>query len=112
MHKLRIVLRRIRRACSSDCSVQVLRSVRRLEPVGDEPDEQLNQGKHCEAACADFRQLAKTPWMKFFGNDDGSGVSPDPADPDKTFRVLALYALDDVLAEGNRLVSSLAWSAC
>jgi hypothetical protein len=28
---------------------------------------------------------------------DGTGVSLDPADPDKTFRVLTLYAMDDLL---------------
>ena len=29
---------------------------------------------------------------------DGVGHSPDPADPEKTLRVLTLYAIDDVLA--------------
>jgi hypothetical protein len=28
----------------------------------------------------------------------GSGPSPNPADPDRTLRVLTLYAIDDVLA--------------
>lgn len=30
---------------------------------------------------------------------DGAGVSPDPTDPDKTFRVLTLYAINDLLAD-------------
>ena len=29
---------------------------------------------------------------------DGCGVSPDPADPEQTFRVLTLYIVNDVLA--------------
>jgi hypothetical protein len=29
---------------------------------------------------------------------DGTGVSPDPSDPEQTLRVLTLYAADDVLA--------------
>jgi hypothetical protein len=33
-----------------------------------------------------------------YRGSDGTGCSPDPADPDKTFRVLTLYAIDDVLA--------------
>jgi hypothetical protein len=28
---------------------------------------------------------------------DGTGLSPDPADPDKTLRVLTLYAVHDLL---------------
>ena len=28
----------------------------------------------------------------------GVGASPDPADPEKTFRVLTLYAVDDLFA--------------
>ena len=30
---------------------------------------------------------------------DGVSASPDLADPEKTFRVLTLYAVDDLLAE-------------
>ncbi len=37
-------------------------------------------------------------WRIEYRGKDGCGVSPDPADPDKTFRVLTLYAVDDVLA--------------
>jgi Protein of unknown function (DUF3768) len=37
-------------------------------------------------------------WRIEYRGNDGFGVSPDPADPDKTFRVLTLYAIDDVLA--------------
>ena len=33
-----------------------------------------------------------------YRSTDGTGLSPDPADPDKTLRVLTLYAVDDVLA--------------
>ena len=29
--------------------------------------------------------------------NSGTGVSPDPADPSKTFRILTLYVLNDVL---------------
>jgi Protein of unknown function (DUF3768) len=37
-------------------------------------------------------------WRIEYRGADGGSLSPDPADPDKTFRVLTLYALDDVLA--------------
>jgi len=37
-------------------------------------------------------------WRIEYRAKDGSGVSSDPSDPDKTFRVLTLYAIDDVLA--------------
>ena len=37
-------------------------------------------------------------WHIEYRATDGTGVSPDPADPDKTFRVLTLYAVDDLLA--------------
>ena len=37
--------------------------------------------------------LARLIWVK-----DGNGRSPDPADPEQTFRVLTLYAVDDILA--------------
>jgi hypothetical protein len=36
-------------------------------------------------------------WRMEYRGKDGTGVSPDPADPDKTFRVLTLYAVDDLL---------------
>lgn len=36
-------------------------------------------------------------WRIEYRGKDGIGVSPDPADPDKTFRVLTLYVIDDVL---------------
>jgi uncharacterized protein DUF3768 len=36
-------------------------------------------------------------WRIEYRGNDGIGVSPDPADPLKTFRVLTLYAADDVL---------------
>ena len=37
-------------------------------------------------------------WHMEYRGKDGIGISPDPADPDKTFRVLTLYAAQDVLA--------------
>jgi hypothetical protein len=37
-------------------------------------------------------------WHIEYRAADGTGVSPDPTDPDKTFRVLTLYAVDDLLA--------------
>jgi hypothetical protein len=37
-------------------------------------------------------------WRIEYRGKDGIGVSLDPSDPDKTFRVLTLYAIDDVLA--------------
>src|SRR6266404_9699531 len=36
-------------------------------------------------------------WHIEYRSRDGTGVSTDPADPDQTFRVLTLYAVDDVL---------------
>ena len=36
-------------------------------------------------------------WRIEYRGQDGTGVSPDAADPEKTFRVLTLYAVDDVL---------------
>ena len=36
-------------------------------------------------------------WRIEYRGKDGTGISPDPADPDKTLRVLTLYAIDDVL---------------
>jgi hypothetical protein len=37
-------------------------------------------------------------WRIEYRGKDGTGISCDPADPDKTLRVLTLYAIDDVLA--------------
>jgi hypothetical protein len=37
-------------------------------------------------------------WRIEYRGTDGETFSPDPADPEKTFRVLTLYAVDDVLA--------------
>ena len=36
-------------------------------------------------------------WHIEYRGRNGEGVSPDPSDPSKTFRVLTLYALHDVL---------------
>jgi Protein of unknown function (DUF3768) len=36
-------------------------------------------------------------WRIEYRGKDGTGVSPDPADPEQTFRVLTLYAVDDLL---------------
>ena len=36
-------------------------------------------------------------WRIEYRNMDGAGLSPDPADPDQTFRVLTMHAIDDVL---------------
>ncbi len=37
-------------------------------------------------------------WRIEYRSKDGVGVSPDPADPEQTFRVLTLSTIDDVLA--------------
>ena len=37
-------------------------------------------------------------WHIEYRGKDGTGVSPDPADPEKTLRVLTLYTIDDMLA--------------
>src|ERR1700676_1103958 len=37
-------------------------------------------------------------WHIEYRGTDGTGCSPDPADPEQTERVLTLYAIDDVLA--------------
>ena len=37
-------------------------------------------------------------WHIEYRGTDGTGCSPDPADPEKTERVLTLYAIDDMLA--------------
>ena len=36
-------------------------------------------------------------WRIEYRGKDGTGVSPDPADPEQTFRVLTIYAVDDLL---------------
>jgi hypothetical protein len=36
-------------------------------------------------------------WRIEYRARDGAGISPDPADPEKTFRVLTLYAINDEL---------------
>ena len=36
-------------------------------------------------------------WLIEYRDKDGTGTSPDPADPDKTFRALTPYAVDDLL---------------
>jgi hypothetical protein len=40
-------------------------------------------------------------WRIEYRGKDGTGVSPDPTDPEKTFRVLTLYAIDDILAHAS-----------
>ncbi len=37
-------------------------------------------------------------WRIEYRGKDGTGRSPDPADPEQTFRVLTLYAFDDLLS--------------
>ena len=36
-------------------------------------------------------------WCVDYRNRDGTGASPDPADSDKTLRVLTLFVVDDLL---------------
>jgi hypothetical protein len=38
-------------------------------------------------------------WQIEYRSKSGTGVSPDPANPEMTFRVLTLYALGDVLTQ-------------
>jgi hypothetical protein len=40
-------------------------------------------------------------WRIEYRGKDGVGQSPEPADPEKTLRVLTLYAIDDVLAHAT-----------
>jgi hypothetical protein len=40
-------------------------------------------------------------WRIEYRGKYGSGLSPDPTDPEQTFRVLTLYAVDDVLARAQ-----------
>jgi hypothetical protein len=37
-------------------------------------------------------------WCIEYRAIDSAGISPDPADPEKTLRVLTVYVVDDVLA--------------
>jgi hypothetical protein len=37
-------------------------------------------------------------WRIEYRGKDGTGISPDPSDSEQTFRVLTLYAVDDVMA--------------
>ncbi len=48
-------------------------------------------------------------WHIEYRGQDGTDVSPDPADPEKTFRVLTLYAVDDVFCQSipSELQSSI-----
>jgi hypothetical protein len=39
-------------------------------------------------------------WHIEYRSADGTGLSPDPADPEKTLRVLTLYVAEDLLAKG------------
>jgi Protein of unknown function (DUF3768) len=41
-------------------------------------------------------------WHIEYRAADGRGVSPDPDDPEKTFRVLTLYVAEDLLTKTNR----------
>jgi len=36
-------------------------------------------------------------WHIEYRGEDGTGVSPDPTDPERTFRVLTLYVAADIL---------------
>ena len=40
-------------------------------------------------------------WRIEYRRTDGTGTSPDPADPAQTLRVLTLYAADDILAHAS-----------
>ena len=40
-------------------------------------------------------------WHIEYRGADGTGISPDPADPEKTFRVLTLYVAEDLFAKTN-----------
>jgi hypothetical protein len=40
-------------------------------------------------------------WHIEYRGANGTGLSPDPADPDKTLRVLTLYVAEDLLAKAN-----------
>jgi hypothetical protein len=40
-------------------------------------------------------------WDIKYRDKDGTGISPDPTDPDRTFRVLTLYAAADLLRRAS-----------
>jgi len=40
-------------------------------------------------------------WHIEYRAANATGLSPDPADPEKTFRVLTLYLAEDLLAKAN-----------
>ena len=40
-------------------------------------------------------------WHVEYRGADGTGISPDPANSEKTFRVLTLYLAEDLLAKTN-----------
>src|SRR5580698_6320950 len=40
-------------------------------------------------------------WRIEYRSADGTGISPDPTDPEKTLRVLTLYTIDDMLAHAS-----------
>lgn len=53
----------------------------------------------CEHDCGVFIFAGFSfEWRVVYRARDGAGISPDPADPEKTFRVLTLYAVGDLLA--------------
>jgi hypothetical protein len=45
-------------------------------------------------------------WQIEYRGPDGTGLSPDPANPEKTLRVLTLYIAEDLLAKTNPLVDA------
>jgi hypothetical protein len=49
--------------------IQVLdfKPVPRPESVGNDSNEQLNQGKHCDVGCANFPYIAKCARTEFSG---------------------------------------------
>ena len=38
-------------------------------------------------------------WRIEYRGKDGTGISPDPSDPEQTFRVLTLYVIHDLLVQ-------------
>jgi hypothetical protein len=40
-------------------------------------------------------------WRIEYRSKDGTAQSPDPSDPENTFRVLTLYATEDILVNSN-----------
>ena len=55
------------------------------------PDSEHDWGTFIFAGCS-------FEWRIEYRSKEGAGISSDPADPDKTLRVLTLYAIDDILA--------------